>query len=494
MTKGHITIINSTTQEKKTSVYRRYLFCTLVLLELLMSSSFLGYIHVPPISITVAYLPILIAAIALGIPQAIALGVIFGLSSAYKASVYYISEADMVFSPMLSMSPLNSIILAVGSRIFFAMIIGTLCHYALKTRFKIALCALIGLLTPKLQALCVYTTLETLFPALGFTKVNALYLNIDEILRAATCAAFAVLTAVLRYNSAIKKIAKAIDKYQGDEHNYYSIKVMVIAVIFVVTIIMICSVFYITQSLEFMLTQYNVSITDTLSNDLLNVQAQFMITCLSLCLILVIFLITGYRYMAYNGYVGQLDALTNVLGRRIFFDTCAKLEHERATVHKDEPWFMIFDVDLFKQINDSYGHVSGDRVLHHVASVLLSTFEKHGFVGRIGGDEFAVVISNQLSSFIMQDMDRLYRMLNEPPILPDIKISLSAGICHFDSWHDPQTMMSKADSLLYRAKKNGRSGYVIGKDDGEILHEKHYQLKNNGEKTATHNAEKQKTA
>ena len=176
---------------------------------------------------------------------------------------------------------------------------------------------------------------------------------------------------------------------------------MVIAVIFVVSVIMICSVFYITQRLEFMLDQYNVAVTDTLSNDLLNVQTQFMITCLSLCLILVIFLITGYRYMAYNGYIGQLDALTNVLGRRIFFEHCAKLGHERANDDEktDEPWFMIFDIDLFKQINDSYGHVSGDRVLHHVASLLSSTFEKHGFVGRIGGDEFAVVIKNQLSTY-----------------------------------------------------------------------------------------------
>ena len=59
----------------------------------------------------------------------------------------------------------------------------------------------------------------------------------------------------------------------------------------------------------------------------------------------------------------------------------------------------------------------------------------------------------------------------------DIKISLSAGICHFNDWNDPQTMMSKADSLLYRAKNNGRCGYVLGKENGEILHEKHYQLK-----------------
>ena len=167
MNKGHLKLLNSTTKHKKPSVYRRYLFCALVLFELLMSSSFLGYIHVPPISITIAYLPVLIAAISLGIPQALALGVIFGLSSAYKASVYYISAGDMAFSPILSLNPLSSMILAVGSRAVFAVIIGILCHLALKTNYKIALCALVGLLTPKLQALCVYTALESLFPELA---------------------------------------------------------------------------------------------------------------------------------------------------------------------------------------------------------------------------------------------------------------------------------------------------------------------------------------
>ncbi len=135
--------------------------------------------------------------------------------------------------------------------------------------------------------------------------------------------------------------------------------------------------------------------------------------------------------------------------------------------------------------NDSYGHVSGDRVLRHVAYVLSSTFEKHGLVGRIGGDEFAVITKSQLSSFIMQDLDRLYKNLNAHPILPDIKISLSAGICHFKEWNDPQTMMSKADSFLYKAKNNGRSGYVLGKDTGEIVHEKHYQLISSDKKIIT---------
>lgn len=350
--------MNSTTLEKKSSIYRRYLFCVYVLVELLMSSSFLGYIHVPPVSITVAYIPILLAAISLGIPQALALGVIFGSTSAYKASVYYVSLGDMVFSPVLSATPLNSIMLSIGSRAIFALIIGLLCHYALKTKYKLALCGLIGFLTPKIQALCVYTVLEALFPVLGFTKSDVLQLNIDEILRAATCSTLAMLTVVLHYNHVIQRISLAIDKYQDDEHNYYSIKIMVMAVIFIVTLIMICSVFYITQRLDFMLTQHNVAVTDAMHNDLLNVQTQFMITCLSLCLILVIFLITGYRYMAYHGYVGQLDALTNVLGRRIFFENCAKLEHANAHNSKDEPWFMIFDIDLFKQIYMVTGSVS----------------------------------------------------------------------------------------------------------------------------------------
>ena len=77
--------------------FKTYQFVGLAAVEFLMSFTFLGYIHVEPISITVAYLPILLAGCFLGVWQAAAMGLFFGLASMYKASAYYVMPTDMIF-------------------------------------------------------------------------------------------------------------------------------------------------------------------------------------------------------------------------------------------------------------------------------------------------------------------------------------------------------------------------------------------------------------
>ena len=78
-----------------------YVFAILIAFELLMSFTFLGYVHIPPVSITFAYIPILIAACLLGTPHATLMGIIFGLTSMYTATAYYVMPTDMIFSPFL---------------------------------------------------------------------------------------------------------------------------------------------------------------------------------------------------------------------------------------------------------------------------------------------------------------------------------------------------------------------------------------------------------
>lgn len=98
------------------SNFDRYIFAMLIALEFLMSFTFLGYIHIPPISITTAYIPILVAACILGVSQAAVVGTVFGLCSMYKASATYVMASDMVFSPFLSGAPVKSLLLSVGTR------------------------------------------------------------------------------------------------------------------------------------------------------------------------------------------------------------------------------------------------------------------------------------------------------------------------------------------------------------------------------------------
>ena len=105
---------------------RRYLLFSLIFVELLMSFSFLGYFHVEPISITTAYIPVLLAGALLGPLESTALGFAFGLASMWKASASYVMAADQLFSPLFSGDPLGSLMLSVGSRTLFGLMVGLL--------------------------------------------------------------------------------------------------------------------------------------------------------------------------------------------------------------------------------------------------------------------------------------------------------------------------------------------------------------------------------
>ena len=82
-------------------------------------SFILGYVHIPPISITTAYIPIIITACLFGPAEASLAGLLFGLGSLYKASATYVMPADAVFSPFRSDFPIRSILLSVGTRMLF---------------------------------------------------------------------------------------------------------------------------------------------------------------------------------------------------------------------------------------------------------------------------------------------------------------------------------------------------------------------------------------
>ena len=114
-----------------TSCFDRYLLGMFIAVELLMSFTFLGYIHIPPISVTIAYIPILVAGCLLGPAQSVIVGLVFGIASMYKASASYVMPSDAAFSPFLSGSPVYSLLLSVGTRALFGLVIG-LAYLAVK--------------------------------------------------------------------------------------------------------------------------------------------------------------------------------------------------------------------------------------------------------------------------------------------------------------------------------------------------------------------------
>lgn len=145
------------------------------------------------------------------------------------------------------------------------------------------------------------------------------------------------------------------------------------------------------------------------------------------------------------------DALTGLLNRGSYDKIICRHKRDR------EPFALILvDVDAFKKVNDSYGHLEGDRVLKRVADLLKNAFRSEDYVCRIGGDEFAVIM-HSMTADKHQVIKRKIEAINfELKNLTDetFGISISAGIAFYDQKSDQKDIYKEADDALYAVKKH----------------------------------------
>lgn len=210
--------------------------------------------------------------------------------------------------------------------------------------------------------------------------------------------------------------------------------------------------------MSYMLTAHGVTLTSEINHDLLHLQYQFMIAAFSLNFIMAISLMIIYKYLSYKEFLSELDGLTNVMGRKIFLDFCEKIVSQTSS---SQSCFIFIDVDYFKNINDTFGHTTGDKVLKQIAQRLLHNFKNYGKIGRLGGDEFAIILDQAPSK---QELAWKFSTFEEE--ISDLlsashKVSCSIGAYYFDTPQDFQTIYASADKMLYEAKERGRACWVI---------------------------------
>lgn len=149
------------------------------------------------------------------------------------------------------------------------------------------------------------------------------------------------------------------------------------------------------------------------------------------------------------------DALTGILNRRSF----EKLLHVYEEGDNDFALILI-DVDVFKSVNDTYGHAVGDIVLKNVANYLKTAFRSIDYVCRIGGDEFAVIMvemTSDLQYTITEKITAVSKQLANPEEgVP--KTTLSVGVAFTDRDNPGDSLFQDADKALYHIKENGRNG------------------------------------
>lgn len=170
---------------------------------------------------------------------------------------------------------------------------------------------------------------------------------------------------------------------------------------------------------------------------------------------------------SYHEVIYQLathDALTNLYNRRHFIEMADK-EIARTMRHLRPLSLCIIDVDLFKPVNDRYGHISGDDVLRQIADVLRRHVRGGDLAARIGGEEFALLLPECGVEDALQFADRLREAVAVAPFAPGgepRRITVSIGVAALAPDRDTRTtLMAAADAALYRAKSEGRNRVCV---------------------------------
>ena len=177
-------------------------------------------------------------------------------------------------------------------------------------------------------------------------------------------------------------------------------------------------------------------------------------------------LVNGVLRILHNHLVvldyGERDQLTGLLNRRTFEASFGKLrertrELARTTGSGWASWLAVLDVDRFKSINDSHGHLFGDEVLLLLARLMNDTFRVTDQVFRFGGEEFVVVIDGADESGAARAFER-FRAKVELFRFPQVgRATISIGYTQINPDDIPASAVARADAALYYAKQNGRN-------------------------------------
>jgi diguanylate cyclase (GGDEF)-like protein len=159
------------------------------------------------------------------------------------------------------------------------------------------------------------------------------------------------------------------------------------------------------------------------------------------------------------------DSLTGLLNRREFF-LLGEKEVEHALQARRPLTAILFDFDHFKQINDSYGHATGDQVLIQITKAVNESLRQDEMIGRYGGDEFAILLPGSNCAQGQQIAERLRKkMASEtiPTFKGNISLTVSLGIAELRETHSTNldTLLELADQALYAAKRAGRNRLAV---------------------------------
>jgi diguanylate cyclase (GGDEF)-like protein len=162
-------------------------------------------------------------------------------------------------------------------------------------------------------------------------------------------------------------------------------------------------------------------------------------------------------------HYGSVDALTG-LHNRYWFNSMFRRQFIRSSINNSPFSIIMADIDHFKELNDTYGHLTGDQVLYEVAHIITKNIRPGEIVSRYGGDEFIILLPDEDIETAKLMADRLLEAMRKALPIPcgDKDIfhpTLSMGLAEMKSDQTPEMLIQVADEAMYRAKENGRDCY-----------------------------------
>lgn len=189
------------------------------------------------------------------------------------------------------------------------------------------------------------------------------------------------------------------------------------------------------------------------------------------CLPVLIFYPMFVGYMSYRvavklsehkhilGKLSRTDSLTGLINHGSWKDLL-QLEFGKCQVLSRQTSIALIDIDHFKVINDTQGHIVGDSVLKRLSILLVASLRDSDLAGRYGGDEFCVILPNTSATLAWEILEQLRRDVHamRDPQLPHLQLSLSIGVSTYGQHlNDAAVWLNEADKALYIAKTSGRN-------------------------------------
>jgi len=156
-----------------------------------------------------------------------------------------------------------------------------------------------------------------------------------------------------------------------------------------------------------------------------------------------------------------IDPLTKLHNRNYLFNYLRKIA-KKSIIHNFPVSLAVIDIDHFKKVNDTYGHLVGDCVLRELAGILKKTFRSSDCVARYGGEEFVVVLPFSRLKDACRKLEELRRKVEKHRFCKErkLKLTISAGVAEYKKGMSIKDFLRKADENLYRAKNTGRNKII----------------------------------